>query len=422
MVFRTFGAGLTPGLSSAAETTEIEDVATEEAAIRTPGGAALRITPLVKEGDAVAQGAAVACLRDAPDMCFVAPFAGRVARISLLPGRKLSEVVLFREPTGAVETHETSALDSVAALRRGMQRSGLWPWLRRRPFGGMPAPEEKPAAIFVVAADTRPFAPDPRQALAGRDEEFARGVSALLELTEGPVFICQSAGPPLLADSAKQDRVRCVRCGPRHPQAAVGLRIHQLFPAGLDTPVWDIHAEDVAALGAWRQTGVLPMARLVHIAGAGLRQSRWVRTHPGADLRQLTQRIVLPGAHVLMSGSPLDGHVAHWLAPRHRQITVLPQTPPLPSPHWLIKALTRSAVGRPAIPTAALTHAFGAGLPAAAFVRALGAGEDEAAMRLGLLSLLEEDVALADYVLSEGGKLTAGLRAMLDRIEQELAV
>lgn len=75
----------------------------------------------------------------------------------------------------------------------------------------------------------------------------------------------------------------------------------------------------------------------------------------------------------------------------------------------------------PAIPTAALTQSLGAALPATAFIRALSAGDDETAIRLGALSLLEEDVALSDYVLSEAGQLMARLRAMLDRIATEFA-
>lgn len=210
--------------------------------------------------------------------------------------------------------------------------------------------------------------------------------------------------------------------GARHPQGSAGICVHRHLPAGLDTPVWDINAEDTAALGALLRSGVLPMTRLVRIAGGGLRAARVVRTHPGADLRQLTHRIAVAGPHVLMSGSPLDGHVAHWLAPRHRQITVLPREETGKGrTHWLVAALTRAPGARPAIPTAALTQAFGAALPAAPFVRALGAGDDETAMKLGLLSLLEEDVVLADFVLSEGGHLVKQLRAMLDRIRAEFA-
>ena len=391
---------------------------TQEAGIRTSVGQTLRISPLVAQDDLVAQGAPLACLRDAPDVQFVAPMAGRVARISLQPGRKLSEIVLFAETVGDVVEHASKSATSVTTLRKLMQAAGVWPWLRRRPFGGMPGAAERPAAIIVMAADTRPFAPDPRLALAGRLAAFGRGLQALTLLTDGAVIVCHARGAPLF-DPIKG--VQSIDTGVRHPQGLAGFCIHTLAPASVDTPVWDIHAEDVAALGDLLDSGVLPMTRLVRIAGAGLRSSRLVHTQAGADLRELTQRITTPGAHMALSGSPLDGHEAHWLAPRHRQVTVLPRPRNGAAPHWFKAALTQSALPKPVIPTAALTQAFGGAVPAVAFVRALSAGDDEMAIKLGVLSLLEEDLGLADYVLGGGADLAALLRGMLDRIRKELA-
>ncbi len=39
-------------------------------------------------------------------------------------------------------------------------------------------------------------------------------------------------------------------------------------------PVWDLHAEDVAALGDLLDTGIVPMTRLVSVTGAALREAR----------------------------------------------------------------------------------------------------------------------------------------------------
>ena len=80
----------------------------------------------------------------------------------------------------------------------------------------------------------------------------------------------------------------------------------------------------------------------------------------------------------------------------------------------------RKAFPKPMIPTAALSQALGGSLPSAAFVRALTSGDSETAVNLGLLSLLEEDLALADYVLSDAGSLLRLLRSMLDQIETEV--
>lgn len=422
MSFLSFNTGLSVSIPvPPPEVPEDADVVTEEAGVRPPPGQPPRVTPLVDLGQVVAQGAPVACLHDTPEVCFVAPMAGRVARINMRPGHRLSEIVLFRERGGDVATHMAADAGTEGGLRRLMQTAGFWPVLRRRPFGGMPHASERPAAIVVMAADTRPMAPDPRLALTGRQAEFERGLAALALLTEGPVFVCAHRGAPLFSPDVAGGRIHAALCGRLHPQGAAGLRIHDLAPATLDAPVWDIHAEDVANLGALLETGILPMRRLVSIGGPALRRGRLIWTHPGADLRGLTQAITQPGSHQLMSGSALDGNLAHWLATRDRQVTAMPRPQAGPAPHWLRAALTRSNGPRPVIPSAALDQAFGRGLPAAAFVRALGAGDDEGATRLGLLSLLEEDVALADYVLGGRAQLAPLLRAMLDRIQKEAA-
>jgi len=416
-----FRSGLTvPFPSPPRKVHGIEDVITEEAGIRPPHGIAPRVSMEVEEGAVVAQGAPVARIHDASDLCLVAPMPARMARVSLLQGHRLSEIVFFQEPGGDAFTHDTAAAGTESGLRRLMQRAGVWPWLRRRPFGGMPDATERPAAIFVMATDTRPFAPDPRMALEGREEAFCRGLRALGLLTDGPVFLCQQPGPALI-ESADGLRVRVVSSGPRHPQGASGLRIHALCPAGIDMPVWDIHAEDVAALGTLIETGQLPMTRLVSVGGSALRESRLVRTQTGADLRGLTYRNVLPGPNNILSGSPLDGHAVRWLAPRDRQVTALRQEPSRATPHWLISALTSSSSPTPVIPSAALDQAFGGALPAAAFVRVLSAGDDETAIKMGVLSLLEEDIALADYVLGGDAHLPELLRGMLERIRSEFA-
>ncbi|AZQ66614.1 Na(+)-translocating NADH-quinone reductase subunit A [Silicimonas algicola] len=394
---------------------------TEEAGIRPSPGEAPRVSVEVAEGALVQQGAALARLHKASDVCFVAPMRARVARIELLQGHRLAEIVLFREPEDEAVRHDTSGADNEAGLRRLMQTAGFWPWLRRRPFGGMPGADERPAAIFVMATDTSPLAPDPRMAIEGQEEAFGRGLHALTRLTDGPVFVCQQPGPPLFDGVPARGRLRSVDSGPRHPQGAPGLRIHTLFQASIEASVWDLHAEDVAHLGALIATGTLPMSRLVSVGGAALREGRLVRTQPGADLRGLTHRVTKPGPHVVLSGSPLDGHPARWLAPRHRQVTVLPGVKKGPQRHWLIGALTRSAAPKPVIPNAAIDQAFANALPAVAFVRALMSGDEETAMKMGLLSLLEEDVALADYVLGGEMHLAAALRAMLDRVRSEFA-
>lgn len=388
---------------------------TVKAAVTPAHGEELRVDLLVDEDAMVAQGQPLLRLRATPGISLVAPMAARVARIELNPGHKLSQIVLFHESGG--DRHEFHSADGREGLRRLLQGSGLWRAFRSRPFGRMPRAEETPAAIFVMLADSRPGAPAPLQAIAGREEDFLRGLDALARLTDAPCFLCAPKDRP--CPTGIPAHVKRLYIARTHPQGLAGLAIHRHFPARIEAPVWDIHAEDITDLGGLLATGHLPETRLVAITGNALREQRLVRCQQGADLRGLSQPLLRPGPHDLLSGSMLDGRAAHWLAPRDRQLTVLTRETTPKRQHWFGAALERAARHAPIIPTMALDQAFGGALPPAALVRCLACADSESFVRLGGLSLVEEDLALADYVTGARPRLANQLRAMLNRIADE---
>src|SRR5690606_39563085 len=111
---------------------------------------------------------------------------------------------------------------------------------------------------------------------------------------------------------------------------------------GIGRAVWDIHAEDVAGIGAFLTTGLIAETRLVSVSGTALREKRLMRCQPGADLRALCFDIVRPGPHRLLAGSSLDGVESRWLGTRSRQVTALSGAAPEVKQHWFSAAL-RSA-------------------------------------------------------------------------------
>ncbi|MDO5631775.1 MAG: Na(+)-translocating NADH-quinone reductase subunit A [Paracoccus sp. (in: a-proteobacteria)] len=389
---------------------EPDPALTEEAALGPGFPPDFRVDPLVKQGDMVAQGQPVLRDRRHPDLCVTAPMGGRVARIDTGPGRVLRYVLFFRDQ--GADRHRFDTTGDVAAL---MLASGLWTGLRQRPFGGFPAPGTRPAAICVMAHDTRPGALPPAMALRGAEDDFARGLHALASLTDGPLLLVQPPGPPL----ADAPRLRVVPAGTLHPQGLAGTHIHALFPARLDAPLWEIDAQEVAAIGTLLASGYLPETRMVAVGGPAASAQRALRCQPGADLHGLAQPVMQPGPAMILSGSALDGAEGRFLFLRDRQVTVMPRPAPATQPHWFRAALARMSRPAPLIPTAALEQALAPSLPAIPFLRALSAGDDDAAQRFGVLSLLEADLALADYVTQADPPLAAMLRGMLDRIATE---
>ncbi len=407
-----------PALSAHAP---VDSVITEEAAVCATVEDDLRVTMLVEEDQPVAQGAPVFRLRHHPEIVHVAPMAGRIASVDLAPGKRLSEIRLFREPEAGRHQHATAtARRDASALRSLLMQSGMWLAFRSRPFGRPPLPNETPAAIFVMGLDTKPLAPDPALAVADRQDDIGRGIAQLLRLTEGPVYLCQAAGSALTFE-APRDRIRKVTVDPVHPWGLAGFLVHRHHPATVSRPVWDIHLEDLAALGAMLDSGLVPETRLVSIAGPAVTQARLVRCQPGADLRSLCHGHVTQKPHVVQSGSALEGTKARWLGMRDRQVTVLDAATDARRDHWLLAALKRASRPRPIIPTAALEHALGGAMPAAAMLRALAVGDWETAIRLGALSLVGEDMTLADYVTCAEPRHSTLLQQMLREIAKEEA-
>lgn len=400
-----------------------ETVLTAEAGINLGLRSDFRADPLVNIGDQVLQGAPVLRDRRRPECVVTAPMTARIAEQDIGARRRLQSLV-FHAEDGNDERHlydvhaanaEIEAGKESAALRSLLQQAGLWMRLRSRPFGVVPAPAASPAAIFVMAVDTRPQAPDPRLALGhGHAAHLALGLRALGQLLEGWIHFCQDRGDDIVAAS---DRIRIEKVGSLHPSGSAGFCIHRSFPARLTRHVWSIEAEDVVAIGHLLAEGSLPATRLISLAGPGMREARLVRCQPGADLRALCHAHMRPGENTILSGALLDGEVARWLNLWDRQASVIVRKDARPQRNWLEAALRRASGPEPVIPTAALEQALGGYAPGMALLRALSVGDDEAVADLGGLSLLEEDLALADYVTSANPRFADLLRASLDRIE-----
>lgn len=410
-----------PTRSAKVASVDIQTRITDQSALFSRPQDDFRVDLLVAEGEQVVQGAPVLRSRRDPELTLAAPVAGDVASVELGPGRRFSHMVFFHMPDGGRHVYDVGASrrgEDAAATRALLLSAGMWTRLRSRPFGRVPGSAEKPSAIFVMALDTRPDAPSPALALEGREEAFARGLRALAGLADGPLVVCHDdTVPKPMSDDG--DGIMWRRLSPVHPHGLAGLQIAALRPARTDRPVWDIHAEDVADVGELLTSGLITETRLVSVSGTAVRERRLMRCQPGADLRALCYDIVKPGPHRLLAGSYLDGVESRWLGTRSRQVTALSGAAPEVKQHWFSAALRSAGRPLPIVPTAALEQAFGGLLPSAALVRAIASNDTETATRLGALSLLEDDVALADYVTNATPTIAIMLRAMLDRIAAE---
>jgi Na+-transporting NADH:ubiquinone oxidoreductase subunit A len=409
---------------------------------------ALRVQP----GDAVRRGQALFEDKRNPGVPFTAPAAGRVAAVHRGERRALVSVVIEvdegagREPQvplAAFRGRPPAELDR-DAVRALLVESGLWTAFRARPFSRVPSPGTAPQAIFVTAIDTRPHAPSPELVLADRGEDFASGVRALEQLTDGPVYVCTAPGARIAVPDSPRVRIEAF-AGP-HPSGTAGLHIHLLHPVSLARTVWHVGYQDVVAIGRLLATGRIDVERVVALAGPGMARPRLVRTRLGASLDELVAGELAPGEQRVVSGSVLDGRTAAgeasgYLGRYHLQVAALPEgrsrelfgwMAPGRDKHSLI-AVVLGAFARRALPLTTTTNGSPrAMVPIGTYervmpldlmptflLRALITGDDEQAEALGCLELDEEDLALCTYVCP--GKYEYGplLRGALERIAKD---
>lgn len=405
---------------------------------------------LVAEGDHIRRGQPVLADKTHPEILFTAPGGGVVESVNRGHRRVLLSVVIRlsdQEETERFEPVGSGAIDSLSrdAVRERMLSSGAWTALRRRPYGGIPAPGEVPSALFVTAHDTRPLAMPPEAAVAGRDQDLTAGLAILRRLLDGPIHFCtgQDWSRPLPDLPGLH---HATFSGP-HPAGNPGTHIHLLHPADKNRPVWHIDLQDLLDCGRIFEKGEVPVERIVALGGPGARRPRLLKTRLGVDLQDLLDGELEDGRRRIISGSVLEGHTAAadeaFLGRRDQQVTVLAEdldrsflgwANPLPSglfslkrvvlgawaPHRL-RSMTTSRHGgvRALVPGGSYEQVMPLNIMPTFLLRALLCGDVDEAEALGCLELVEEDLALCTVVCPSKIEYGPLLRMMLDQIEKE---
>lgn len=362
---------------------------------------------LCQSGDEVQAGAVL--MRDArrPAIRFVAPVAGKIAKIERGLRRKLISLQIDVDESAGVINHEFPAAQEPVELRDFMLESGTWSSLRTRPFGNIPHPDGEPAAIFVTALDAEPLAPEPQPIIDAFIEEFRTGVRVLAGISEAPLYVCQAPGHTLELGESRQ--VRCVSFSGGYSASLPGVHINTLCPIGFGGgEVWHIGYQEVIALGYLVLHGSPWLQRVISLDGNAIKNPRKLCVYPGAAVAELLAGELHDGPLEIFSGSAMYGYQPlageGFLAAGQRQITVQQDTPDEAEPGALIPDEVLEAVAPP-------------GIYAVALMRALQVGDAERARDLGALELVEEDVAPLSLACPSRCDYGLLLRAVLDQLE-----
>jgi Na+-transporting NADH:ubiquinone oxidoreductase subunit A len=374
----------------------------------------LRPAMKVAIGDRVAAGDVLFVDRRRPQITITAPAAGTILSVIGYAPRGPEQFLEIRLDGDGARTFDTPGTEPTNDdARTLLLESGMWPAFRARPFGHIPDPDARPAAIFVTAMESDPLTANAAIVIDNHKDDFAAGLRILERLTDGPVHVCQAPGQPLATGAV-------TFAGP-HPAGLPGTHIHKLFPVGNGCSVWHLNYQDTIAIGRLFTCGQVWAERIVALAGPGVRDPRLCPVPLGASLAELTLGQLREADMRVISGSVLSGRKAPYLGRYHLQVSVIPEGWDAPKPSFLRRAASTALNGRPGplVPLASFEQVLPLDIPAVPLLRALSVGDRDAAQRLGCLELVEEDVALLSYVCPGRTDYAPLLRAVLDDIEAD---
>ncbi|MBK8816461.1 MAG: Na(+)-translocating NADH-quinone reductase subunit A [Methylococcaceae bacterium] len=411
----------------------------------------MKPTMMVNEGDSVKLGQILFTDKKNPGVNFTSPGAGTVKSINRGDKRVLQSVVIElkgseQESFDKYKDADLSKLDA-EKIKSNLVKSGLWTSLRIRPYGKIPALDNKPSSIFVTAIDTRPLAANPAVIIKERSNDFINGLAVISKLTEGKTYVCKAPGVEISV--GENPSVIVANFAGPHPAGLASTHIHFIDPVNVNKFVWYIDYQAIIAIGALFTTGKLNVERVVSLSGPTVKKPRLLRTRVGANTDDLVAGELSDVENRVISGSVLHGHHAKdwaaYLGCYHLQVSALKEGREREFFGWIVPGkdkysaldvyitgkqdrkasrkypLTTDKNGsnRAIVPVGIFETVMPMDILPTPLLKSIIVGDTDQAQLLGCLELDEEDLSLFTFV--DPGKHDFGpvLRANLTKIEKE---
>tara|TARA_B100000767_G_scaffold146616_1_gene138168 strand:+ start:3776 stop:5128 length:1353 start_codon:yes stop_codon:yes gene_type:complete len=271
----------------------------------------LGLTPklAVKVGDKVKAGTTLFFDKYNDKVKFCSPVSGEVSDIVRGDKRKILALILKSDTVIIYEEFTTATSKSVSReqIIDTMLKSGVWPFIRQKPYDIVANPADMPKAIFISAFNTAPLTIDNDFALYGMDVLFQKGLDYIVKLTNGKTHlnIDGNTNPSTVFTQSKGVEIN--KISGAHPAGNVGIQVHHIDPLNKGEIVWYLQPQDVIAIARLFTEGKYDVSRIVALAGSQIAKPRYYRTIAGAAISKLLVDNLKEGDNRIISGDILTG-------------------------------------------------------------------------------------------------------------------
>lgn len=263
----------------------------------------------VKVGDLVKAGTPVLYDKNNENLFFVSPVSGEVTAINRGEKRKLLDITIKADneiqPVDFGKKNPSSM--SSEEVKSFMLSTGIWPYIKQRPYDVVADPKKEARDIFVTGFSAAPLAPSFDFIIDREPESLQAGLDALSKLTQGKVYLSISTETKSVTlRSAKG--VEIYEFNPLHPAGNAGIQINNIAPVNKGETVWTVNALDLLLIGRAFLKGHVDFTRLIAYTGSETVKKGYYTVIAGGELSSLFDSNVTKGNNLrYISGNVLTG-------------------------------------------------------------------------------------------------------------------
>ncbi len=326
--------GFNINLAGTAEQKIGENIRTEVFAIKPTDFLGMTRPKLsVAEGDNVKAGSPILYDKLSPEIFYTSPVSGEIIEIRRGAKRKILEIKILADKEIEFvdfKKHSVSEVNSLGSSEAStlMQQSGVWPNIIQRPYGIVANPSDKPKSIFISTFDTHPLAPDYGFTLKGQEQYFQLGINVLKKFTEGSVHVNVNSDSEVSKVFTNTEGATINKISGPHPAGNAGVQIHHIDPIGKGDVVWTVNPFGVVQIGKLFLEGKYDASKILAVTGSEVKNPQYFKTYQGANVKKFLENNLSQDHVRVISGNVLTGEKIEkegFLGYYDNQITVIPE-------------------------------------------------------------------------------------------------
>jgi len=392
---------------------------------------------LVEEGTSIKGGTPLFNDIKDKELAFISPLPGKIKRIKRDSHYKLKLIEIdINVDLGFLEHQKLSLQDIMTlsketALKTAKNR-GFFSFFKTRPFNKVPDTNSLPKAIFINACNSAPGELEQGFILRDHLKELKTGLAFIKKITSSKIFFCVNTRKDAdLYKEILQDTGTYLFTGP-HPSGLTGTHIYKLDPLKEEELIWNIKATHLRTIGSSLNQGYFDATRFITVSGSNIKKNAYYQTVYGMPIKTILKHTAYNDKNsnqtingtVLFGEKKKDKDYLSWNEDNIQTIEIktsrnlfgwlLPEKKDEEHNNTL-KGDLRSIIQTDIYDTVTPLNIYSNFL-----IKAILDNNLEEAIKLGMLELIPEDLALATYLCPSKIDLCQILEQGLTEAEKEL--